>query len=324
MDPLAHLVDSSLRKLDGHAFDPRTRFGDGRLVRLRRGFYMPTEVWLEASASDRFRAAAIAHALANPNTVFCGETALFLNGIPVVKVPLSIDVAVRSTTRLGLRPNTFDVRGDSDLARRARRVAPPPVRRHRHDDQHTTFTGLATGRFARAITVADGVLRRSGRESLLELPEITSAISRLPHKKHRQRAEVIASLTRAGSESAGESVSRALMHLFGFPEPILQREHRDAQGFVGRTDFAWDVAPEPVGEFDGWGKYFRRELTGGEDPREIIRREKRRENRLLALGHPVLRWDWSELEQPALLRAKLIEGGLRPTARKPGLADKFT
>ncbi len=118
-------------------------------------------------------------------------------------------------------------------------------------------------------------------------------------------------LARRGAESPGESVSRALMHLFGFPEPVLQREHHDAQGLIGRTDFAWDVAPEPVGEFDGWGKYFRRELTGGEDPRDVIRREKRRENRLLALGHPVLRWDWADLERPESFRNRLLEGGLR-------------
>lgn len=337
MDLLAHLVDSSLRKVDAQSFDPRSRFGDGRLVRLRRGFYVPTSIWLEATPPERFHAAVTAHALANPDTVFCGETALFLHGVPVVKVPPSIDVAVESTTRLGLRPNAFEVRGESDLARRARITPPPPIRRHRHENGPLALIGayrtvpvasalievLATGRFARAVTVADGVLRLSGTESLLDLPEIVTGISGLRHRNHRQRAEAIALLARAGAESPGESVSRALIHLFGFPEPVLQREHRDAQGFVGRTDFAWDITPEPVGEFDGWGKYFRREISGGEDPRDVIRREKRRENRLLALGHPVLRWDWSELEQPELFQARLVQGGLRP-ARRSLLAAQFT
>jgi hypothetical protein len=190
--------------------------------------------------------------------VFCGETALFLHGIPVVKIPPAIDVAVDSTTRLGVRPNSFDVRGESEHAHRARRLPPPPVRRHRHADPRAAFVGefrtvpvatalaevLAAGRFERALTVADGVLRLSGDALLLDQPEIAAAISCLPHKNHRKRAEVIASLARTGAESPGESVSRALVHLFGFPEPVLQREHRDAQGFVGRTDFAWDVTPE--------------------------------------------------------------------------------
>ncbi len=106
------------------------------------------------------------------------------------------------------------------------------------------------------------------------------------------------------------------MLMFGFPEPELQKRHFDGLGFIGRTDFSWAEEPRPIGEFDGWGKYLRTELMGGEDLNAIIRREKRRENRLLALGHPVVRWDWADLERPSQLRSKLIEAGLRPTRRR--------
>lgn len=326
MDLVAQLVDSSLRYADT-TLDPRTDFAAGRLVRLRRGFYVPTSTWLEAAPRERFHAAVAAYARARPGAVFCGETALFLHGLPVVKVPPFIDVAVRSTARIGVRPSTFAVRGGSGTARSALSVSPPRVRRHRHELADVEDAGefhtiplitalaevLAVVRFARALSVADGMLRASTAESLLGLPGLVGEIGRLRHGTHRQRAELVASLARRGAESPGESVSRALMHLFGFPEPVLQREHRDEHGLIGRTDFAWDVAPEPVGEFDGWGKYFRRELTGGEDPRDVIRREKRRENRLLALGHPVLRWDWADLERTEAFRARLLEGGLRPS-----------
>jgi hypothetical protein len=107
---------------------------------------------------------------------------------------------------------------------------------------------------------------------------------------------------------------------FGFPEPALQCEYTDAQGLIGRTDFAWRSGPgatptpsgkERVGEFDGWGKYFDSELTGGANPVAVLKREKRRENRLLALGHPVLRWTWAELEQPAKFRSMLVGAGLQ-------------
>ena len=327
MDVLAYLLDSSRRSAELGRIDPRSHFADGRLVRLRRGLYLPTSIWLDAPPHERFRAAVAAYALANPNAVFCGETALFLHGLPVVKVPLAIDVAVASTTKLGIRPATFGVRGDSTQAQRARRLPPPPVKRHRHvgldavrvDEYRTVPLAaalvevMASGRFARALAVADGMLRRWCAESLLDVQGVSEGIAALPYESRRKRAEGVASLARKGAESPGESVSRALMHLFGFPEPVLQREFRDAQGFVGRTDFAWDVAPEPVGEFDGWGKYFRREITGAEDPRDVIRREKRRENRLLALGHPVLRWDWADLERPEQFRTRLMEAGLRPS-----------
>ncbi|WP_422934184.1 hypothetical protein [Sinomonas sp. P47F7] len=326
MDPLAHLIDTSSPFAD-ISTDPRSGFANGSFVRLRRGFYVPTSVWLAAPPHERFRAAVAAYGRANPGAVFCGETALFLHGLPVVKVPPAIDVAVGSTTKLGVRPSTFCVRGDSDHAQRARRVPPPPVRRHRHEESAPVTADefrtvplaaalvevLASARFARALAVADGMLRRSCADSLLDVQGVSEGVAALVYGSRRKRAEGIALLARKGAESPGESVSRALMHMYGFPEPVLQREFRDSRGLVGRTDFAWDVSREPVGEFDGWGKYFREELTGGEDLRDIIRREKRRENRLLALGHPVLRWDWSELERPELFRARLIEAGLRPT-----------
>ncbi|MEA5455905.1 hypothetical protein SPF06_14315 [Sinomonas sp. JGH33] len=327
MDATGHVVNTSLRQLEGPGSDARRAFASGRLIRLRRGFYVPTGVWLKARPDARFRMALEAHAWSNPSAVFCGETALFLRGIPTVKAPMTIDVATGSNGRLGLQPSTFAVRGGSEAASQARHITPPPVRRRlRRALAAEDVDGylavplaealtevLASGKFARALTVADGVLRHDPDMPLLERPDLRDALARLPHRTQRARAERVASLARAGAESPGESVSRAIMHLYGFPEPVLQREHSDALGFVGRTDFAWDEAPEPVGEFDGWGKYFQSELTAGQDPQDIFRKEKRRENRLLALGHPVLRWDWADLEQPLRLRAKLLEGGLRPT-----------
>lgn len=340
MNPIPALVNASNHLLLGAVEDPRTRFAAGQLVRLRRGFYVPTHVWIEAAEHERFTLAVTALAQANPATVFCGETALFLRGIPTVKAPRSIEVATVSRGRLGLRPQTFHVSGGSELAVKARGLCPPQVRRHFHPVLEAEAAGefwvvpvasalaevLATGKFARALTVADGVLRQEPEIPLLDRPLIDGSINALPYASWRSRASLVASLARAGAESPGESVSRALMLLFGFPEPLLQVEHRDGLGFVGRTDFFWDpgqvavprkgVGEGPTGEFDGWGKYFRRELTGDEDPRAIIRKEKRRENRILAMGHPVIRWDWADLERPPLLRAKLREAGLRPTERR--------
>ncbi|MDQ4488766.1 hypothetical protein RBS60_00990 [Sinomonas sp. ASV486] len=346
MDPLGHLIDTSRRDLHGPSADPRSQFAAGAIARLRRGFYVPTDVWCGLEADGRFRLTLAAHALANPGVVFCGETALFLHRVPTVKAPLTVDVATVTTSRLGVRPSTFDVRGESASAMQARERGSHQIRRHHHAAIESIPVGefeavpladalaevLATAKFARALTVADGVLRRQPDVPLLDRAAVADAIAALPHRSHRSRAERIARLARSGAESPGESVGRALMLLFGFPEPMLQAEHFDQLGFVGRTDYYWgDVegnravtAPgklEPVGEFDGWGKYFRTELTHGEDPREIIRREKKRENRLLGLNHPVLRLDWSDLKRPAQFRAKLIQMGLRP-ASSAAVADK--
>lgn len=332
-DPRAHPVDPISGALS-REYDPRRPFAAGDLVRIRRGSYYPTEQWVALDDVARFRLTLEAFAWANPGAVFCGETALFLDGIPVVKAPTTIDVATTSRSRLGASSSPFDVRGSTDMARRARSVPSVPVRRHFHasidpvdTDGHLTVAPevalvetLIHGKFARALTVADGLLRREPSVPLLDRAPITSAINNLQYATHRRRVETTARLARVGAESPGESVSRAIMLLFGFQEPLLQVEHSDAAGFIGRTDFTWppglEVAQElnleRVGEFDGWGKYFNAALHPGEDAMAVIRREKRRENRLLASGRPVLRWTWAELERPALLRARLIEGGLRP------------
>src|SRR5579859_3633642 len=99
MDALAHLLDTSLRQLYEPAPGARLDFASGRLIRLRRGFYVPTPVWLDAGPHERFRLALEAYTRANPGTVFCGETALFIRGVPTVKAPPVIDVATSSNGR---------------------------------------------------------------------------------------------------------------------------------------------------------------------------------------------------------------------------------
>lgn len=328
-------ADTAILDLLAHDSDPRRAFAAGDLVRVRRGCYYPTEVWLALSDVERFRLAVVAHAWANPGAVFCGETALFLRGIPVVKVPPTIDIATTSTTRLGVGTSSFAVRGPAERSARALASAPPRVGRHFHPAlapqraagylmvpvAEALVETLVHAKFARSLTVADGVLRLDARVPLLDRAPVVEAARALRYGTHRRRFEAVAQLARLGAESPGESVSRALMLRFGFPEPVLQREYADAQGLIGRTDFTWPsgpgAAPTPsgedrVGEFDGWGKYFNSELTGGEDPVAVIKREKKRENRLLMLGHPVLRWTWAELEQPARFRSMLVGSGLQP------------
>lgn len=310
-------------------------FARGDLVRLRRGAYVPTDLWVLLDAPSRFALAAAVHAWFVPSAVFCGETSLFLRGLPVVRTPTAIDVAVPTNAQLGTRPPTFEARGDTDMARRARALAPPPLRRHRHSPLVAESVGtldcipvsdalvevLASAKFARALTVADGVLRLDPEVPLLNRAPVAEAIAALTFRSQRERAEGRALLARTGAESPGESVSRALMLTWGFPEPALQTEYRDSLGLIGFADFTWHRIPAPLspsgrdrlGEFDGWGKYLDTRLTHGEDAVSVLKREKQRENRLLALGHPVLRWDWADLERPARFRTKLVTFGLVPT-----------
>jgi hypothetical protein len=100
------------------------------------------------------------------------------------------------------------------------------------------------------------------------------------------------------SESVGESRLRVLMYEHGLPQPRLQTEFYDRLGLIGRVDFDFD-GYEAVVEFDGALKY------GGGSP-EVLIQEKRREDRLRALGLTVIRTDWSDFGRPAELAADML------------------
>jgi predicted transcriptional regulator of viral defense system len=106
------------------------------------------------------------------------------------------------------------------------------------------------------------------------------------------------------SESVGESRLRVLMHEHGLPDPVLQAELYDADGLIGRVDFFFPDF-DTVVEFDGLLKY------GGGSP-EVLIREKRREDRLRALGYKVVRTDWSDFSRPVHLMTTLRQALTRP------------
>ena len=110
------------------------------------------------------------------------------------------------------------------------------------------------------------------------------------------------------SESPGESLSRVRMAELGIPTPHLQRELRDAYGFVARVDFMW---PERgvVGEFDGRSKYGMDGDTRAAADR--LWQEKLREDRIRALGLTVVRWTWDDAWLGEPMAAKLRAAGVR-------------
>jgi hypothetical protein len=117
---------------------------------------------------------------------------------------------------------------------------------------------------------------------------------------------------------SGSPRSRALIHVLGLPAPVLQHAFYDSDGFIGRTDFFW---PEygVIGEFDGDAKYLEDDLLGGSTAREAVLAEKKREDRLRALGYTVVRWDWKAVTKPELLGQKLAAAGL--PCRNPRRVD---
>ena len=71
-----------------------------------------------------------------------------------------------------------------------------------------------------------------------------------------------------------------------------------------------------AGEFDGRVKY--RSASFGQDPEEVVWREKLREDALRASGLTVARWTWAQAwgDAGAQMLRRLSAAGVRPTGRR--------
>lgn len=132
----------------------------------------------------------------------------------------------------------------------------------------------------------------------------------------RGYAKGVAALDRADarSGSAGESLSRGQMYLLRVPIPDLQVSFpRGDQPGEDIVDFDWPTLGR-FGEFDGKGKYFRKELAGDRSPEEVLWDEKLREDRIRQHRPFGIRWGWDVAMSRPRLAALLARGGVLPLA----------
>jgi hypothetical protein len=116
------------------------------------------------------------------------------------------------------------------------------------------------------------------------------------------------------AESPGESLSRAQMHLLGFPSPELQVGFDRAGGGFDRVDFDW---PEYAvfGEFHGDLKYLDPRYRGGRTAEEVLLDERKRDRRIGARHRRHgAHWDWSVAIRPRQLTRVLEDAGLTRTS----------
>lgn len=161
------------------------------------------------------------------------------------------------------------------------------------------------------VVVCDSVLRAG----LTDATSLRSGVDRLVHQPGCAAARRAVKFARREAGSVGESLSRVVLHELGHPAPDLQTRFGDGDGFIGAVDFWWRKH-RTIGEFDGKVKYGG--LGTGEDPRESLWREKRREDRLRGLGNEVVRWTWWHLEHPQELD-RLLRKAFARAARRWGV-----
>lgn len=325
-------------------------FRQGRAVRLARGHYVLAREWKESPPWVRFEMAAAAESLANPGTIFCGETAVYLHGLPVWVAPRRLEYRARHAAQAGRRLDVFAAHG----AARALAQGPPRFGHlHPHlpndaeDSQHAGGSPvrgmgggagapevhraghfrtvplpqaivevLATQPLQRSLIVADAALRAEFPAGIARA-ELTAVASAWPIKTQASRALAALELADAQSESPGESRSRALLMRAGFCPPVLQQEFSDDVGFIGRCDFWW---PEfgVIGEFDGRAKWAGALVKDGLEQWEVVHAAQERHARLAAhpLVNRVAHWVAEDLENPEALFAKLEQAGVRRDPRR--------
>jgi hypothetical protein len=125
--------------------------------------------------------------------------------------------------------------------------------------------------------------------------------------------DLVLRLADGRSESVGETRARYLVWSQGLPPPEVNYPIYDGHGrVIARVDLAW---PE-LGlflEFDGKVKY-QKLLKDGEDPSDVVVREKRREEMICRLtGWRCVRIVWADLYRPEATAAE-IRSMFRSTA----------
>ncbi|GAC1496360.1 MAG: hypothetical protein NVS2B15_18800 [Pseudarthrobacter sp.] len=323
--PNSLILASRRLALTGSSRSLSRAYNKGELIRVRAGAYYNKPAWLALRPWERYSTTVAAVAATNPSVSFCYLTALRIWRLPSPRVPEHVHMLTSSPHKAGkLSSTTSAARNPKTGLTGLETVRGYGISRHHWRANvvqlrefgvtslvQTVLDCVVRMELPEAIAVADDVLgsRRKEGEGLTR-NELEEASGLLASAAKRRRVLEVLAFANEAAESAGESRSRALIHVLGFPPPVLQRSFHDTEGFIGRTDFFW---PEfgVIGEFDGDAKYLDDDLLGDHTARETVLAEKKREDRLRALGYAVVRWDWKAVTNPELLRQKLAAAGVQ-------------
>lgn len=276
---------------------------DDRLQRIRHGAYVERSTWTAAMTDPpsmrRLLALAALAGLREPAFVY-GAHAAELHGLPLAPgFPEHLEI-VRQTNQDrrpasargkeqnridGLRILTRDLRSEQVTQRHGVPVISLPS---------AAITAAAKFSSEYAVAVLDAALRQGAQRA-----ELSGVVGRWAAGSGVIHVGRLIDFARVGAESPLESISRFRLMGRGVPEPELQHEFFDDQGFVARVDFWWPRL-KVVGEADGMAKYS--EIAD-------VRAEKLRQDRLSALGVTIVRWTWQEIwERPGAVARRILAG----------------
>jgi hypothetical protein len=260
----------------------------GTLVRLRRGFYTPADIYATADPSAKhvlYARAALAGQCGR--VALTGVSAAALHGFDIHDMSLEIVHLVRL---------------DNGSTRTEAGIVHHGTRRD-IEDEIGSYEGILASVPARAVwevacrssleggvVTADSALHRS--------PELKESLDALHDRfslfPGSVKARAAMRLADGRSDSPGESVTRVQCYRYGIPMPELQFHVLGPRGqLIGIADFYWEDFRH-LGEFDGKVKY-QRLLRPGESASDCVIREKRREDAMRAGSRGMTRFIWSDV-----------------------------
>ncbi|MFC4395262.1 hypothetical protein [Arthrobacter sedimenti] len=300
------------------ANDLAKRVRSGALVRVRHGVYVDGPTWraMKPWQQYRVRVQAAGETFEKP-TIFARHSSASVWDIPIIGQNHPVQALTLKNdggrSRAGVSRH-FAARAGLRVVKLEGLLVTDRVR--------TVLDLAAFNPFAEAIAPLDHVLRPDPARQLpaLTKAELEAGISQIYSRAAARRIRAAIAFADPASASAGESWSRALIHVAGFEPPVLQQRFTDAAGLVGYSDFFWKDSGI-VGEFDGEEKYVKPEFLKGRTTSEAVLAEKNRENRLRSLGFRVERWDWADLAAAGTLERKLAAAGVARRRTRSAVFD---
>lgn len=254
------------------------------LVRLHRGTYARAEWWRGLSPTARRRQLVFAHALGTLTTSAGGFVYSHVSGASLHDLQLwKVDDRVHLTQK----------------------TCPSGTSHGRDVVPHTRSLGSCEVCFVDGLpctslerTVVDCCLMFTVPQAVMlmdqaarrgaDLRLIRARCAELTGRNGVVALRKALELADPRSESAGESLTRELLHRLSIPPPEVQYAVRTPLG-EHRLDFAWPERKVAL-EFDGKTKYFDYRPTG-----EVLFAERRREKALMEQGWTFIRIEWRDL-----------------------------
>jgi len=287
------------------------------IIQLRRGAYVLADAWESASPEGRLalRTRAVLRTRATPShepdadadadadadetsepDAACHQSSLALHDLPLH----------------GVRTDIVDVTSKVSRVRLSSGLRTQP-------GSHPTVVVQGVRCVTIPVAIAQ-VLQRSGvlaalvpldaalRRKKCSVDEVSAALDAVLGAGH-SRGKRLLEMADPKCDSVGETRTRLLLRDLGYDvlSQISIVDNHDS--FVGRVDFL--VNKRIVVEFDGLQKY------AGADGRAALAQEKRREDRLRALGYIVVRLVWADLDHPDRI-ARMMERAVQQAERAAG------